>query len=73
MSRSGTLAALAVVVVLVSRLPAPSAGHDDKKDTAALHRPDDLKWQDGPPSLPPARSSRSSKATRPSRVRSCSG
>jgi anti-sigma factor ChrR (cupin superfamily) len=40
-------------VVLVSRVPTPSAGHDDKKDTAALHRPDDLKWQDGPASLPP--------------------
>ena len=53
MSRYGTLAALAVVVLLVSRVPAPSAGHDDKKDMAALHRPDDLKWQDGPPSLPP--------------------
>ena len=54
MSRSRTLAALAaVVVLLVSRVPAPSAGHDDKKDMAALHRPDDQKWQDGPPSLPP--------------------
>ncbi len=53
MSRYGTLAALAVLVVLVSRVPAPSAGHDEKKDTAALHRPDDLKWRDGPPSLPP--------------------
>jgi hypothetical protein len=52
MSRSRTLAALAAVVVLVSRVPAPSAGHDDKKDAAALHRPDDLKWQDGPASLP---------------------
>ena len=53
MSRSRALAALAAVVVLVSRVPAPSAGHDDKKEMAALHRPDDLKWQDGPPSLPP--------------------
>ncbi len=53
MSRSKTLAALAAVVVLVSRVPAPSAGHDDKKEMAALHRPDGLKWQDGPPSLPP--------------------
>jgi anti-sigma factor ChrR (cupin superfamily) len=53
MSRYGTLAALAAVMVLISRVPAPSAGHDDKKDMAALHRPDGLKWQDGPPSLPP--------------------
>src|SRR5262245_46882506 len=53
MSRLGTLAALAVVVVLVSRLPAPSSGHDDKNPMAALHRPDGLKWQDVPPSLPP--------------------
>lgn len=53
MSRYGTLAALAALAVLVSRVPAPSAGHDDKKETAALHRPDGLKWQDGPPSLPP--------------------
>ena len=53
MSRTGTLTALAVVAVLVWRLPLPSAGHDDKKEMAALHRPDGLKWQDGPPSLPP--------------------
>ena len=53
MSRYGTLAALAVVVVLVSRVPPPSAGHDDKKEMAALYRSDGLKWQDGPPSLPP--------------------
>ena len=54
MSRSGTLTALAAVVVLVARVPAPSAGHDDKKEAmAAVHRPDGLKWQDGPPSLPP--------------------
>lgn len=53
MWHSGALAALAAVVVLVSRVPAPSAGHDDKKEMAALHRPDGLKWLDGPPSLPP--------------------
>src|SRR5947208_3496980 len=55
MSRSTTLAALAVAVaaVLVTRLPAPTAGHDKKEEMAALHRPDGLKWQDGPPSLPP--------------------
>lgn len=53
MSRSRTLATLTAVAVLASYLPLPSAGHDDKKEMAALHRPDDLKWQDGPPSLPP--------------------
>jgi hypothetical protein len=55
MFRSRTLAALAVAVAaaLVMRGSAPSAGHDDKKEMAALHRPDGLKWQDGPPSLPP--------------------
>ncbi len=46
------LAALATVAVLFSRVSAPSAEHDDKKEMAALHRPDGLKWQDGPPSLP---------------------
>ena len=51
MSRFWMLAALAVVV-LVSRVAVPSAGHD-KKEVTALHRPDDLKWQDGPASLPP--------------------
>lgn len=47
-----TPAALAVVVVL-SRLTTPTAGHDKKEEMASLHRPDGLKWQDGPPSLPP--------------------
>src|SRR5581483_1643042 len=53
MSRYGTLAAVVAMVVLVWRVPAPSAGHDHKEEMAALHRPDGLKWQDGPPSLPP--------------------
>jgi quercetin dioxygenase-like cupin family protein len=53
MSRSGTLAALAAVVVLVSRVPAPSAGHDEKEARPSLHKADGIKWQDGPPSLPP--------------------
>jgi hypothetical protein len=46
------LAGFAAVVVLLARGPAPSAGHDEKMDPP-LHRPDNLKWQDGPPSLPP--------------------
>jgi quercetin dioxygenase-like cupin family protein len=55
MFRSRSLAALAVAAaaVLATRGPAPSAGHDDKKEMAALHRPAGLRWQDGPPSLPP--------------------
>ena len=53
MSRYGTLAARAVVVALVSCVPAPSAGHDDKKAMPSLYKADALKWKDGPPSLPP--------------------
>lgn len=51
MFRSRTLATFAVVVVLLSRGPTPSVGHD-KKEMASIHRADKLKWQDGPPSLP---------------------
>jgi len=47
--RSWTLAAVAV---LLPAVPAVSAEHD-KKDSASVHRSDVLKWQDGPPSLPP--------------------
>jgi quercetin dioxygenase-like cupin family protein len=53
MARTGRLAVLAVAAVLFARIPAPLTGHDDKKEMAALHRPNSLKWQDGPPSLPP--------------------
>ncbi len=53
MFRSKTLAAIAVAVAVLSRLTNPTVGHDKKEETAALHRPDALKWQDGPPSLPP--------------------
>jgi anti-sigma factor ChrR (cupin superfamily) len=53
MLRSARLVVLAVAVVVLVRGPAPSAGHDDKKEMTSLHRPDGLKWQDGPPSLPP--------------------
>ena len=43
MSRSGTLAAFAAVGLLVARVTAPSAGHDDQKEgMAAVHRPDGL-------------------------------
>ena len=42
---------LSAAVALVAGVPA----HDEKKPAmeAAVHRPDGLKWQDGPPSLPP--------------------
>lgn len=43
--------AVALVVWFASGMPA----HDEKKGAMeeAIHRPDALKWQDGPPSLPP--------------------
>ena len=53
MVHSRTLVAFVAAAVLLSRVPAPSTGHDKKEETAALHRPDTIKWQDGPPSLPP--------------------
>lgn len=52
MSRYGTLVAVAAIV-LISRVPAPSAGHDEKDAMPSLHKADGIKWQDGPPSLPP--------------------
>jgi quercetin dioxygenase-like cupin family protein len=51
MTLSKTTAALAAVALLLSQGPAPSAGHDKKE--SALYPPEKLKWQDGPPSLPP--------------------
>src|SRR3954452_3006362 len=53
MTRSRTLDALAAAGVLFSRVPAPSVGHDKKEEMPPVHRADALKWQDGPPSLPP--------------------
>ena len=41
--------ALTAAVWFAGGLPA----HDEKKEMAALYRPADLKWVDGPPSLPP--------------------
>jgi quercetin dioxygenase-like cupin family protein len=52
MSHYGTLPALAAVVVLALRVPAPSAGHDEDA-MPSLHKAESIKWQDGPPSLPP--------------------
>ena len=55
MRRVGTLAAFAAAVLWPSGVAAPSTGHDDKKESmaASVRRPDGLKWQDGPASLPP--------------------
>ena len=54
MFRTLSRATLPFAVLLLSPL-SPSPGHDKEKkeDAAAIRRPDDLKWQDGPPSLPP--------------------
>jgi quercetin dioxygenase-like cupin family protein len=47
-------AAVALVAASLSVLPfARSSGQHDEKMEASLHRPDGLKWKDGPPSLPP--------------------
>ena len=52
MFRSWTPLALAVVVGgAYSLLPAPTSGHE-KGAMASLHRGSDLKWEEGPPSLP---------------------
>ncbi len=54
-----TMTRTAISIALLLPLPAPfsaqSSGHDKgkKEEMSAIHRPDDLKWQDGPPSLPP--------------------
>jgi quercetin dioxygenase-like cupin family protein len=42
------------VILVVAWAVSVHAQHDKKEAMeAALHRPDGLKWQDGPPSLPP--------------------
>src|SRR5438093_1299182 len=51
MSRIGKFTVLAVAALAIWAAPW-SAGHDEK-GTAAIHKPDTLKWQPGPPSLPP--------------------
>jgi quercetin dioxygenase-like cupin family protein len=55
MCRADTLAVLGAAALLLSPVVAPSAGHNDKKESmgASVHRPDGLKWADGPASLPP--------------------
>lgn len=44
---------LPVALLFLSPAVSPSSGHDEKEEMASLHRPDGLKWKDGPPSLPP--------------------
>src|SRR5437870_4317814 len=49
MYRAGFPAIAGLFVAIIS---GSSAGHDDKDMKASLHKPEDTKWQDGPPSLP---------------------
>jgi hypothetical protein len=54
MTPSSKITVISVFAVLATLLPVfPSVG-DDHRDAmkAALHKPDELKWKDGPPSLP---------------------
>jgi anti-sigma factor ChrR (cupin superfamily) len=46
-------AAVPVAILLLPPVTTPSPAHDKKEAMAAVHPPDSLKWQDGPPSLPP--------------------
>jgi anti-sigma factor ChrR (cupin superfamily) len=50
MRRAWKLGPPAVLVLVLA--PTAPADHDGKPG-AAVHRPDGLKWKDGPPSLPP--------------------
>src|SRR5215831_19535599 len=52
MLRAGVLGAAAAVVAVWS---VGNGFGDHKKESmeASIHKPDGLKWQDGPPSLPP--------------------
>ena len=53
MSRTSTFAAITVAVLVVTRVASPSAEHDEKAVMeASVYKSDDLKWKDGPPSLP---------------------
>lgn len=54
MHRTGKLAVSAAALLTLAWAVAPSAGRDEKDGMAAsVHPPANLKWQDGPPSLPP--------------------
>ncbi|MFO0802703.1 MAG: cupin domain-containing protein [Gemmataceae bacterium] len=44
---------LPVALLFLFPVVSPSSGHDENDEMASLHRPDGLKWKDGPPSLPP--------------------
>jgi quercetin dioxygenase-like cupin family protein len=47
--------AVATIAMALTATASALGGADHKKEAmeAAIHRPDGLKWQDGPPSLPP--------------------
>ena len=46
-------AAVSVALLVLLSVVPTSPAHDIKRAMAAVHPPDSLKWQDGPPSLPP--------------------
>ena len=66
--------ALASVAIAVAATAWAIGGADHKKEAmeAAIHRPDGLKWQDGPPSLPPGAKIAVLEGDPPRRGRSCS-
>ncbi len=53
MLRGIGVACVVVAAVTLMGWIGRSSGHDDEAMKSSLHRPDRLKWQDGPPSLPP--------------------
>jgi quercetin dioxygenase-like cupin family protein len=53
MFRTSRLAGFAVVGLVAWAVATALADHKKESMEAAIHRPDGLKWQDGPPSLPP--------------------
>ena len=53
MPRSAILELSAAAALLAAWAVTPSAAHDPSGPMAAIHRPAQLTWKDGPPSLPP--------------------
>jgi anti-sigma factor ChrR (cupin superfamily) len=53
MSRTTRLIAFVAVGLSAALAPDPSAGRDAKRAMPSIHRPDEVAWADGPPSLPP--------------------
>ena len=53
MSRTTVFTGLTAVALAAAWAAGASSGHDVKGSMAAsVHRPDELRWRDGPPSLP---------------------